>query len=100
MSPSERGEEIVEESEAAIEPAFVIRAVQEHAEDDLLDSGSIRPPELAVFEVDVMDDFRDVSEPWVRVPNDPNERLERTGIPLVRKVSADHVEPRSEERRV
>jgi hypothetical protein len=82
-----------EERESSLQSVFVLGTVQDDAEDDLLDSGGVRPGELSISEVDVVDDFRNVSERRVRIPSDPNERLECARIALVRKVPPDHVEP-------
>jgi hypothetical protein len=52
--------EVVEEGEPSFEPVFVRGAVEDDAEDDLPDPGRIRPAELPVLNVDVVDDLRDL----------------------------------------
>src|SRR5437660_4808296 len=83
----------VEERGAVRQPRGVLRVLLRDAGDQSLDPGRLGPPELGFLAVDVVHDLRDDAERAIVEPEARHERLEGAGIPLVRVLGLEHVEP-------
>ena len=57
-----------------------------------LDAGRIRPPELPVLEIEVVNDLRELSQRRVLQSTSAAHRLERASVTFVGEVRANHVE--------
>src|SRR5262249_12901797 len=87
----ERFVELVEEERSALEARLVLGVCENQASDQLLDPGRLGAHELAVLEIDVVDDLPDLRQRPLREPHPRQERLERAAIPLVAEIPAHNV---------
>ena len=60
--------------------------------DQTLNAGGVRPAELAVLEIEIVNDFRELAQGRILQVETRAHRLERTSVAFVREVGADHVE--------
>src|SRR5437588_4932907 len=78
---------------AVRQPRGVLRVLLRDAGDQSLDPGRLGPPEFRFLAVDVVHDLRDDAERAIAEPEARHERLEGAGVPLVRVLGLEHVEP-------
>src|SRR5438132_8780293 len=83
----------VEQGGTVRQPRGVLRMLLRDAGDQALDPGRLGPPELRFLAVDVVHDLRDDAERTITEAEARNERLEGAGVPLVRVLGLEHVEP-------
>src|SRR5256886_14774085 len=83
----------VEQGGTVRQPRGVLRMLLRDAGDQALDPGRLGPPELRFLAVDVVHDLRDDAECAIAEPEARHQRLEGAGVPLVRVLGLEHVEP-------
>src|SRR2546430_17723911 len=83
----------VEQRGALRQPRGVLRMLLRDAGDQAFDPGRLGPPELRFLAVDVVHDLCDDAERAIAEPEARHERLEGAGVPLVRVLGLEHVEP-------
>src|SRR5207253_10087033 len=88
----EIGIEIVEYAFAALDPLLIVARARANAGDQGPDSLGFRAPELAILEVDVVDDFGDRGSSGVIGPKAACQHLHGAGVADVRELRFEHVE--------
>src|SRR6185369_16057091 len=88
---AEVGIEIVEDGASGRDPRLVVR-VRHDAGDQALDAGAFLAAELAVLQIDVVDDLGDRLEGGVAKPAAREQHLEAAAIALVGELGLEHVE--------
>src|SRR5439155_6491796 len=84
--------EVVEDLGAARNPLRIFLGRDTDAFDQRPDAGDFGAAELAVLEIDVMDDFRDGAQRRVFQRASLQQHFERAFVALVRELGLEHVE--------
>src|SRR5262245_65221235 len=84
--------EAIENRAAVCQPFFIVPVGHREARDQRLDARDLRPAELTVLQVDVVNDLRDGTERRIVEPEACQEDLEGALVPIVRELGLEHVE--------
>jgi hypothetical protein len=87
-----RRQQVVEQGEGALQPGHVAGLRGRDAGHDLGDARRLRPVELAVLDVDVVDDLGDPAQPGVAQSGALDQDLEGAAVAFVGVFRLEHVE--------
>src|SRR5438105_3772129 len=84
--------EVIEEREAHLEPRLVGPVLGAEPRDCCRHTGGLRPSELRVFQIDVVNDLRERADARLPDRETLHEHLEGAVVSLVREFRVEHVE--------